>query len=405
MLLQSPTSMAYVPFVAVTTDAVGRATVPIMFGTLAGTGRIAISVPTLAVSDTARYTILPGNGARVAVLPADTAVFAGRTFTLRGAVVDRFANVRSEPVTYTASPGIGVSDAGVVTAATLGRYTLQASAAGLAAPTTVSVSVVPQGTLTATRRGGTYRIVRVDLDGSNYRELATASDGVVGPVPDPKWIPGTNTIVYSSYTGTREVLQTVDENGVVAPFITNPPPTMSNQGMPSPARSAPVLYFGAYDSRCTSGAYCLHRSAVDGSSPELLGSFPQNYVSYGLSSSPDGSKVAFSSGQVRVFDYGSKTVSPWSFLGHRPSWSPDGTMIASVIDFAGNVRVANADGTNVRTINTGPGLYEDAAMSWSADSRWLLAKRLFGSLELIEVSTRMVLPLSFTSGYVAGSLK
>jgi hypothetical protein len=404
MLVQSLTSTAYVQFVAAETDAAGRAAVLLKFGTIAGTGRIALSVPTLALSDTARYTILPGAASRVTVLPADTAVYAGRTFTLRGGVVDRFGNVRTDPVTYTASsPGITVSSAGVVNAPTIGRYTLQASAPGLTGTGTGAVSVVPQGTLTATRQvAAGLRIIRVDLDGSNYRELTSVSDGGIGP--SPKWIPGTNTIVYSHYDGTLQLLQTVDENGVVAKLIKNPPATMSHQAIPSPARSNQVLYFAAHDTRCNDG-YCIHRSGIDGSNPELLGTLPQGLHTERLSSSPDGSKVAYSTGQIRVFDYGTKTIASWTVPGSAPSWSSDGNVIAYATSSFGPINLVNSDGTNVRALTPAGRTYGDGAMSWSSDSRWLLAKSTSGSLELIEAATGMALPLGFTAGYGPGSLK
>ena len=404
MLVQNLSSTAYTSFVAAETDAAGRAAVLVMLGTITGTGRIAISVPTLSLLDTARYTILPGNATRVTILPADTVVYAGRTFTLRGGIVDRFGNVRTDPVTYTASPGITVSSAGVVTAPTIGRYTLQASATGLPGTGSGAVSVVPQGTLTATRPGATgLRIIRVDLDGSNFRELTSVNDGGIGP--SPKWIPGTNTIVYSHYDGTLQLLQTVNENGVVAPFIKNPPSTMLHQAIPSPARSAPVIYFGAHDTRCVGSGYCIHRSAIDGSNPELLGTLPQGLPTERLSSSPDGSRVVFSNGQLRVFDYGSKSVVSFAVTGTSPSWSSDGSLIAYLPFSSGPINVVNADGTNARGITAAGRSYASVAMSWSSDSRWLLAKSTTGPLELIEVATGMALPLGFTGGYGPGSLK
>jgi WD40 repeat protein len=405
MLVQSLTSTSYTTFVAATTDAAGRAAVLVMYGTTAGAGRIVVSVPTLALQDTARFTILPGAASRVTILPADTTVYAGRSYTLRGGVVDRFGNVRTDPVTYTTTtPGITVSSTGVVTAPTIGRYTLEASAAGLTGKGTGSVSVVPQGTLTATRGTSTgLQIIRVDLDGSNYRELTTVSDGGIGP--SPKWIPGTNSIVYTHYDGSLQVLQTVDENRAVSRFIKNAPSTMSHQAIPSPARGAPVIYFGAHDTRCTGNGYCIHRAAIDGSNPELLGTLPQGLPTERLSSSPDGSKVAFSNGQVRVFDYASKTVAPWAVTGEAPSWSSDGTTIAYVTSSASPIRLVNADGTNARLLSLPGREYGIRSMSWSSDSRWLLAQSTSGVLDLIDVATGKALPLGFTAGYSAGSLK
>ena len=167
----------------------------VQFGIVAGPARVAITVPTTGAQDTARYTVQPGQAATVKLAPSDTAMYVGRTYTLRGRVVDRFANVRTEPVTYTVSAaGASVSGAGIVSASVIGRYTLRATAVNASA--TSLVSVVPQGTLTAVRSVGSgLRIVSVELDGSDYRDLTSVVNG--GGGPRPRWIPGTNTIVYS----------------------------------------------------------------------------------------------------------------------------------------------------------------------------------------------------------------
>ena len=44
-------------------------------------------------------------------------------------------------------------------------------------------------------------------------------------------------------------------------------------------------------------------------------------------------------------------------------------------------------------------------MGWSSDSRWLLAKASGGTLDLIDATTGMILPLGFTAGYGPGDLK
>jgi hypothetical protein len=49
--------------------------------------------------------------------------------------------------------------------------------------------------------------------------------------------------------------------------------------------------------------------------------------------------------------------------------------------------------------------YTEGSISWSADSKWLLAKSNAGTLDLIEVDTGTVLPLGYTTSYQSGSLK
>lgn len=406
ILVQSLTSTTLGSFATGETDAAGRAGVLLQFGVVAGPARIAISAPTVGVQDTARFTVLPGRPSRIALAPSDTAMYAARTFTIRGGVVDRFGNVRSDPVVYsTSAPAVSVSAARVVSASAIGRYTLTATAGTISG--TSAISVVPQGTMTAVWGGGSgLRIISVGLDGSGFRDLASVVDGGIGP--RPRWIPGSNAIVYTHYDGTYQLLRTVDQDGRVSVLVSNPPATMTHQAEPSPSAAAPVLYFSAYDSRCGSDFYCLHRSGIDGSAPELLGTFitPRG-VTWRPAASPDGSKVAFvTSGTIiRVFDYATKSVSGWSVPGQHPSWSPDGSRIAYVPQSGGLLRVINADGSNGRPITQSDRTYVEGPISWSSDSKWILARRGGGPLDLVDVETGIALPLPYTNGYSTGSLK
>lgn len=404
MLVQSLTSNSFSTFATGATDAAGRAGVLVQFGSVAGPARIAVSAPTIGVEDTARFTVLPGQPSRVTLAPADTAIYAGRTFTLRGGVVDRFGNVRSDPVVYSVSAaGVSVSGAGVVGASAIGRYTVTATAGSSSGSS--AVSVIPQGTLAAVRSGPAgLRVISVGLDGSDLRDLTAVADGGIGP--RPKWIPGSNTIIHSHFNGALQLLRTVDAEGRVAAFFADPPATMTHQAEPSPAAGAPVLYFSAYDSRCSTIVYCLHRSNVDGTAPELLGVLiAPGEVTWRPSASPDGSRVAFvtTGTNIKVFDYATKTTSTWSVPGQHPSWSPDGSRIAYVPQFGGTLRLVNADGTNQRVVGPSNRSYNEGPISWSSDSKWLLARGT--TWDLVEVETGIVIPLAHLNAYRDVSLK
>ena len=145
MLVGTLTSTSYATFATGETDGAGRASVMVQMGTVAGPARIAVSVPTLGLQDTARYTVLPGQPSAIHIMPGDTAIYAGSSYTIRGGVVDRWNNARTDPVVYTATPGATVTSSGAVTASTIGRYTLTGTAGGLSA--VIHLSIVPQGTL------------------------------------------------------------------------------------------------------------------------------------------------------------------------------------------------------------------------------------------------------------------
>jgi hypothetical protein len=395
MFVGALTSTSFDIFAASETDGAGRASVMLQMGTIAGPARIAISVPTLGVQDTARYTVLPGQPSAIFIAPLDTEMYVGASYAIRGGVVDRAFNARTDPVVYAATAGASVSTSRAVTASTLGRYTVTATAGSLSA--TSHFTVVPQGTVAAlTYSDNAFHIVTFNLDGSSFHNVVRVFDGGIGP--RPRWIPGTSTIIYAEYVGGLEQLRTVDANGKLSPFFSSPPATMTHQAEPSPSFNAPFLYFSAYDSRCAGGtAYCVFRSGIDGSNPELLGDvIAPGEANPHPSASPDGSKVAFvtTGPQIKVFDYTTRTVSTWSVPGNYPAWSPDGTQIAYEDPSGGPLHLINPDGTNQRVITSDSGNYSESRVAWSPDSKWLIGQNITtGSLDLIEVATGKILPI------------
>lgn len=404
MMVEELTSTSYTNFATGETDGAGRAAVLVQMGPIAGPARIAVSVPTLGVEDTARYTVLPGQPSAILIMPADTAIYVGSSYTIRGGVVDRWNNARTDPVVYTATPGVSVSSSGAVTASTIGRYTLTGTAGGASA--IIHLSVVPQGTIVAlTNASDGLHIITINLDGSGFHDVVPVRDGGIGP--RPRWVPGTSTIIYTDYVDGLQQLRTVDANGKVSTFFPSPPATMTHQAEPSPSANAPVLYFSAYDSRCSDSVYCLFRSGIDGTNPELLGDvIAPGQETRHPAASPDGSKVAFAiGGQIKVFDYATRAVSAWSVAGNYPAWSPDGTQLAYTQQYGGPLHLINADGTNQRVI-TGSRPYSESPAAWSPDSKWLIAQNLdYGTMDIIEVATGNVLPIVNGAGYVSPNWK
>jgi hypothetical protein len=402
MMVEGLTSTSYNNFATGETDGAGRAAVLVQMGPIAGPARIAVSVPTLGVEDTARYTVLAGQPSAILLTPVDTAIYVGSKYTIRGGVVDRWNNARTDPVVYTATPGATVTSSGAVTASTIGRYTLTGTAGGLSA--VIHLSIVPRGTLVGLiYRNNAFHIVTFNLDGSGFHDVVSAADG--GGGPRPRWVPGASTIIYTDHIAGFEQLRTVDANGNVSVFFPSPPQTMTHNAEASPSAAAPVLYFSAYDSRCSYFGYCLFRSGIDGSNPELFDIAATYEKTWHPAASPDGSKAAYVTGdqitdQIKVFDYATRTVSAWSVTGDYPTWSPDGTQIAYAQLSGGPLHLMNADGTNQRVLAAANGLYSDSPPAWSPDSKWVIAENLSsGSLDLIEVATGKVLPISNPGGY------
>jgi hypothetical protein len=383
-----------------TTDALGRAGVLVRLGTLAGTARVSIAVPALGLLDTARFTVLPGQGVRVSVGPRDTMVYAGKPATFVGGVTDQFGNVRSDPVTWTVSgSGAAISTAGVFTSPAIGRYTITATAATGTA--TAAVSVVPEGRLVGSRTSSAQTVDLVNFDGTGLKNLASYVDGGIGG--QPTWMPDRASVIFTELINfSTQALSVVDTTGVRKTFFPSGIPNVTHQADPAPSANGQWLFFAAYDTRCSSSAYCLYRSRIDGSSPELLGTAATASAALRPAPSPDGSKAAISTGTyggiLRVFDVATRTVSSWSVGGSHSAWSPDGKQIA-FISTSGLLSLVNPDGTGARAL-VASRTYSDAPISWTTDGKFILARYGgTGAWELVDTRDGSSLPLPFTTAY------
>jgi hypothetical protein len=389
---QALTTTTYSYFATGATDAAGRTGVLVRLGTTAGTARVVITVPTLNILDTARFTVNPGAATQALILPLDTALSVGKSFRLRGGVADQWGNPRPAPVTWsTAGPGIRVTSDGVVTASAIGRFTIAASTPQ--GPTTSNVSVVPPGRLVGEVSDGAS-LVTADMDGANLTTLASVTDD--GRGVNPAWIPGTNTVVYATLDNGTKRLYKVNVGGVPQPFFSAALPFVSLQAEPTPTADGKWVYFSAYDSRCVPDDYCLYRARADGSSPEMLGDvISRSSVSWHPAPSPDGARLAFvvdwgypDPNLVEQIDVATKTYVSSVVVGDAPAWSPDGTRIAYRAP-TGGIMLMNPDATNARTFVGGP---LGGPLAWSPDSKWIIG-RGWETIELVNVATGEVLPL------------
>ena len=119
----------------------------------------------------------------------------------------------------------------------------------------------------------------------------------------------------------------------------------------------------------------------------------------------DGTRIAYVTGYgtLRLYDYGTATDTAIGVTGWSPRWSPDGNWISYNGDGFAPIYVIKPDGSGGHAVGSGAG-YE-WSFDWSPDSKWIIARAPGNTLEVIQVSSGLRLPLTFTAGLSAPTWK
>jgi len=408
----SVTSLFFQWLLVDTTDARGRVVLLVRLGGKPGPATLAIAAPALGLQATATYTVREGAPAKVEAQPADTALYVGSTYALRGVVEDRLGNPRAEAVDY-AIPAGGqvVSENGAnVRGERIGRGYVVARFGAIV--DTVRVSVVPQGLIAAYEPPIYYnsdgldvrqapRIVLLQLDGSGFRVLYEQSppeipfgygDGLL-----PRWSPAGDQIAFVSWGE----LWTVDPLGVTRRLHAGSP-SVSRDYAPEYSPDGQWIYVTQ-----TTDSTGIWRVRTDGSSIEKTAAQWPGAAS--PSPAPTGDRVAYQKqGALAILDLPSDTTAILPVPGQYPRWSPTGEWIA-YLDDANRVRVVRPDGTDRRLVGTGVAAH--TAYSWSPDGQWLIfsgsqatpSDQFAVGLSLVNVASGEVLPLHFSHRLVQPS--
>ncbi|MEP6729249.1 MAG: hypothetical protein ABJE10_01360 [bacterium] len=387
VLISSLTSDQYGTFIADSTDASGRARVLVQLGTVAGAAGVAITVPELGVKDTARFTVRPGNAARIVMSVRDTAVTVGATYSLGASAGDVFGNARTElPIFASLTPYTTIDAAGIVKAASAGRAVITIKSGAFV--DTSRVSIVPDYTIVGVTQG---TISTTKLDGTGLTRLTAVASSVMLP----RWNPtGTRVVFYEGNPDSNAQLYTVDLAGVRTLVAVGAGP--STKFFPAFSADGQQLFFAGLPAGSSYSE--IWRSQADGSGVTKLTSSGGQVVSTQPSPSPDGTKIVFNSGGIiTTMDVASMTRKSLGVRGDFPKFSPDGTQILFLgqgLNFSTNLAVMNADGTNVRVSLTH--VYDQySGPSWSPDGTWIVVQDQYNnSLELVRASNFEILPLT-----------
>lgn len=367
-----------------TTNADGRASALVQFGSRAGTARVVVRIPELGLRDTATFVIQPGNVTTVIVEPQLVTRYAGVGVPLSASVRDSYGNLRSDPVTYAAVYGGVTVSNGVATPQTEGLHKIVASAG--AANDTARISSPPRGVLAVARFGTLFTI---NTDGSGAQEIAS-----VDHVSTMVWSPDGASLLVD---GHMAPLRRVTLSGQVTTLTEEPAyyPHFSADGT--------KVYYASFGTGSTWRIRSINADGTDAAdvvvhaTEHFVAPAPAPSASYLVMVGVRGSWQDV----LWRFDVGSGVAAPLGIGGHTPRWSPDGASVAFVEAPAQRIAVMDAALGNVRRVTQETAGY-GLGISWSPDGKWLaVSNESTWRIELVHVASGVVLPLDLPPGMYA----
>jgi hypothetical protein len=390
-------------FLSLTTDAEGIVRANALLGPVAGPAGLLVRVPALGYEDTVRVTVKPGASTGLRLSPADTAVQVGRSYTLRTVDVDRYGNEtpRGAATLSTFSQDVEIQGQ-QVTARSFGRAQITATVGGLT--TTAHVSVVPTGTVAATRMpvSGGLSTVLMGLDGNGVTVLPnTPNARVAAWSPDGARLLMLHNVldqpdrIFGYHVGTAATQTLLD--------VVNHP-RVRQAASPRYSPDGQWIWFSGYESPV--GNSLLWRMRPDGSGLELV--TPQTSIYVNAEDpfpSPDGARLVYSGRRtdadyltaLMVMDVAAGTHTKLVNDGTgEPRWSPTGEWIVYGGSY-GRPWLVRPDGSERRELTGVDGWVTE----WSPDGRYILTQGQSG-WAVVEASTGEVvrLPASITQDLV-----
>jgi hypothetical protein len=371
-------------FVAETTNTQGEANVDVYFGTRAGTAPLVVKVPALGYVDTAKFTVTAGSAATLQSGPVDTSVYVNGTVKLHSAVVDRFGNPRTDPVSYALLSGPAHLSGSTVTVTGIGRVAVTGMANK--AIDTSYISGIPSGTMAASLDAG--GIATFNLDGSGYRVITTTAAGTV------VWNPSGTSLVFDQTSGGGTsggdaTLFSTTTSGSVTVLDNSGGPT---DAWPSYSHDGTWIYY----TKITNN-FDIWRVHPDGTSDSLLSAQAGAFSSEFPSPSPDGTQLVYlvpGSAAVEILNLSTGVVTPLgSIVANSTAWSPNQNVIA--YNANGIISIIHPDGTGQTTLT---GATYEYQLGWSPDGNWIVARNIYTrKIDLISVTTPgLILPLGYT---------
>ena len=216
----------------------------------------------------------------------------------------------------------------------------------------------------------------MDADGSNIQRLTTAKTDTGSWQGQPVWSPDGRRIAFVSDRDGNLEIYVMDADGSNIRQLTHTP---DGEQMPNWSPDGKQIVFVLKPT--TGGSEGLYVVNADGSNVRRLAHYECVYVNRPIWS-PDGGKIAFSSGvqfpdgewesNIYVIDADGSNVqrlTQHAGSNHQAVWSPDGKQIVFDSTRNGNweIFVMDADGSNVQRLTHNDKV--DARPVWSPDGR------------------------------------
>jgi hypothetical protein len=375
------------------TDGEGKARFQAALNGVAGEGGFTLRAATLGYESTEHITIKPGAMATVSLLPSDTVVRIGGSYTLSASPADRFGNLRSGSVSLAIAGTDATLQGNTVTGRAFGRAQIVASVNGVNA--FAHVSVVPAATVAASSGLvgiGTPGVVVMGLDGSSPHTFSVAGGTTV-----QDWnAAGTKLLLLYRVLDQPGQIVEMDASSGVSRMVYNEFGPAHYIGAPRYSPDGLWVYFNGYTSSTSNEL--LWRIHPDGSGLERVVEQLDSYTTAGTSDpSPDGTRVAYSG--RRGIDDGwndlfilNLAAGTHTQVQHDFSFSPRGSPAGDLIAYLGlgaRPWVIKPDGSGRKLLLDGP---VRSAGGWSPDGKYLL---IHGDLSwvVVDVSSGEVVPL------------
>ena len=394
-----------------TTDAQGRAGVLVQLGTVAGSAAVAIRTAD-GLTDTARFTVTPGNVVKLSMAFRDTTLMANESLDHIATMLDRFGNAPNIAASLTLTSLIDAAvtltaSGGAKATGTFGRARIGVQAAGKT--DSAFISVVPAATIVYVDND-LASMFTARLNGTVLRKFSEYVNETHAAPFSIDWDPSGagRFVIAADQAGIYQALFMVDTSGsyrAVEPFSYEP--AIGTAHFSSDGQW--VYYSKAYHSKVTGqiDRYELYRIHPDGAGAERVYSPPTGSTGYWNPVPIPGGRYVIATGWNAQQNWSTARldVTTGETVQYGPYFNASYCAASDLVAMTaqdGRLWVVKSDGTGLRALppmpGTGSGNGTYSPPGWSPDCAWMLAvNEKNGRPVAIRLSDGAIVPITVGS--------